>query len=126
MSIVMEKPKAEFAISHIHNRPIRSSKELELWINRVTQCPDLKEILDEIECLINTDIIILLLGSTGVGKGIVARYLHAIGFNASFPFISVNCAGLPKERENAELFGWVKGAFPDAYRSNPGYLRKLP
>lgn len=65
---------------------------------------------------------ILITGETGVGKDVVARYVHASSPDAKRPFIAVNCAGLADTLLESELFGHVKGSFTGAYRDRPGKL----
>jgi transcriptional regulator with PAS, ATPase and Fis domain len=63
---------------------------------------------------------VLLRGETGVGKEVIARQLHAYSKRANGPFVKVNCAALPSELVESELFGYEKGAFTGAFRSTPG------
>ena len=66
--------------------------------------------------------IILILGETGTGKDVVARLLHAASARADKPFVHVDCANLPKDLIEAELFGHEKGAFTDAHASRVGLI----
>ncbi len=63
---------------------------------------------------------ILFLGETGVGKGLAARTLHEQRFGADAPWISVNCAALPTNLVEAELFGFERSAFTDAKQAKAG------
>jgi DNA-binding NtrC family response regulator len=65
----------------------------------------------------------LLIGETGCGKGVLARWLHDHGTRAGEPFIELNCAGLKPEFLESELFGYKKGAFTGATDSKPGLLQ---
>src|SRR5262249_32401958 len=63
---------------------------------------------------------ILLQGETGTGKGLIARLLHRCGAARHAPFGDANCAATPEPLLKAELFGFERGAFPDARRAKPG------
>jgi len=65
---------------------------------------------------------IMILGETGSGKGVVARWLHANGPRADEPFVDLNCAGLSRELLESELFGFERGAFTGAVAAKPGLL----
>jgi len=67
-----------------------------------------------------SEITVLIEGESGTGKEIVARSIHMKSARASKPFISVNCAALPEQLLEAELFGHVKGAFTGAVADKPG------
>ena len=60
------------------------------------------------------DMTVLILGETGVGKGVAARALHALSPHCDGPFIQVNCGALPESLVDSELFGHEKGAFTNA------------
>ena len=63
---------------------------------------------------------VLVQGETGVGKGLVARTVHASGGRARGPFVDVNCSAIPETMLEAELFGFEAGAFTDAKRAKAG------
>jgi two-component system response regulator AtoC len=73
-----------------------------------------------IEEVADTDATILVLGESGVGKNLVARAIHAASVRRNGPFVKVNCAALPGELLESELFGYEKGAFTGAHRRKPG------
>jgi len=67
-----------------------------------------------------TDAPILLLGETGVGKEVLARFIHGQSPRRDKPFIKINCAALPHDLLESELFGYERGAFSGAIRDKPG------
>jgi two-component system, NtrC family, response regulator HydG len=69
-------------------------------------------------------IAVLLLGETGVGKEMFARYLHGTSPRAAEPFVAVNCAAIPHELVESELFGVEKGAYTGASVSRPGRFER--
>lgn len=73
-----------------------------------------REIRKKISKVKNLDLTVLLTGDSGTGKGVIAREIHRIGDRAGRPFIHVNCAVLPSNLIESELFGHVKGAFTGA------------
>ena len=67
---------------------------------------------------------ILLTGETGVGKEVAARFVHQLSDRADQPFMAVNCAAIPPELIESELFGHVKGAFTSAHDHHAGYAER--
>ncbi|MEF3696639.1 sigma-54 interaction domain-containing protein [Desulfolutivibrio sp.] len=66
---------------------------------------------------------ILLLGETGTGKDLLARAAHSLSHRRDGPFVKINCAALPENLLESELFGYKKGAFTDARADKPGILQ---
>ena len=82
----------------------------------------IRSLADQAAKVATTESPVLLLGETGTGKGVLARWLHQNGPRAEEPFVDLNCAGLSKEFLETELFGHEKGAFTGAVASKPGLL----
>jgi two-component system NtrC family response regulator len=77
---------------------------------------------EEIDRITNSDAKVLVTGETGVGKELVAQFIHQSSTRSAQPFVPVNCAGLPETLLESELFGHVKGSFTGAFRDKPGKL----
>ena len=71
-----------------------------------------------------TETTVLLLGESGTGKEVVARFIHRASAHPKGPFIALNCAALPEQLLEAELFGYERGAFTGATQSKPGQLEQ--
>ena len=80
----------------------------------------MRSIREQIEKIADYDVPVLILGESGTGKEVVARLLHTRSSRARQPFLKVNCAALPGTLLESELFGYERGAFTGAVRSNPG------
>jgi two-component system response regulator AtoC len=86
----------------------------------VTSNPQMLRIMDIARHVAQTDVPILILGESGVGKDLLASYIHRHSDRADGPFVRVNCAALPDELLESELFGYDQGAFTGAAHSKPG------
>ena len=82
--------------------------------------PQMKQIRAQVSLVAKVDVPVLLLGESGVGKEILARLIHKMSIRAHRPLLKVNCAALPAELLESELFGYDAGAFTGAQRSKPG------
>ncbi|MGE8323668.1 MAG: sigma-54-dependent Fis family transcriptional regulator [Pseudomonas sp.] len=87
--------------------------------------PRLTKALAQAGLLLEKDIPVLVQGETGVGKEVFVDTLHRASSRASLPLVAVNCAAIPAELVESELFGYDKGAFTGAHhKGNPGLIRK--
>ena len=86
----------------------------------VGRSPAMQQIFRLIELLRDNDSTVLITGESGTGKGMIARTLHETSHRARGPFVAVNCAALPAELLESELFGHVRGAFTSAVRDRIG------
>jgi len=82
--------------------------------------PKMLEVREIIEQVADTDITVLIRGESGTGKEVVARSLFQLGNRRNRPFVKVNCAALPSELLESELFGFEKGAFTGAQKRKLG------
>ncbi len=90
----------------------------------VAASPAMREILVVLERIRDRDISVLLVGETGVGKDVVARLIHEMSSRKDGPYLAINCATLPDELLDSELFGHVKGAFTGATTARDGLFQR--
>ncbi len=86
----------------------------------LARSPSMRRIFRLIDLLRDTDSTVLVTGESGTGKELVARALHETSHRKDGPFVAVNCAALPSELLESELFGHVRGAFTGAIKDKPG------
>ncbi|MBP6875836.1 MAG: sigma-54-dependent Fis family transcriptional regulator [Candidatus Eisenbacteria bacterium] len=84
--------------------------------------PAMKRFIEMVRRIVSSESPLLIVGETGVGKERLARATHAEGPRANGPFIAVNCAALPENLLESELFGHEQGAFTGATRQRRGYF----
>ncbi|HZU31530.1 MAG TPA: sigma-54 dependent transcriptional regulator [Candidatus Angelobacter sp.] len=82
--------------------------------------PAMRQIRSQAALIAKVDVPVLLLGESGVGKEVLARLIHKLSIRAHRPMVKVNCAALPADLLESELFGYEAGAFTGANKSKPG------
>ncbi|AOY95452.1 sigma-54-dependent Fis family transcriptional regulator [Cupriavidus sp. USMAA2-4] len=90
----------------------------------VSSSEAMRQVFKRIGMAAGSDATVLVLGETGTGKELVARALHRNSGRAAGPFVAVNCAAIPAELMESELFGHVKGAFTGAVHERIGRFRE--
>ena len=103
-------------IAETQNLKRRVNKTYEI----IGQSPAITQVMEMIERVAPTDARVLITGNNGTGKELVARWLHEKSARACFPFVEVNCAAIPSELIESELFGHEKGSFTSAYKDRKG------
>jgi two-component system response regulator AtoC len=91
------------------------SRETALW-----RSDKMQEVWEIIEQAANIDVTVLISGETGTGKDLVARAIHSLSSRQHAPYVAVNCAAVPKELLESELFGHERGAFTGAHQLKIG------
>lgn len=104
----IEKSKMNQSLTEINH---------ENWIGESKETIELK---DKVAKIAKTEAIVLITGDSGVGKEIVANNLHKLSFRSKNPYVQINCAAIPAELMEAELFGYEKGAFTGADSQKKG------
>lgn len=97
-----------------------TKKKQSLDFQMIGQSEPIKKIKEMIDKVAPTDVRVLITGANGSGKELVARALHLGSERASFPMIEVNCAAIPSELIESELFGHIKGSFTSAVKDRIG------
>jgi PAS domain S-box-containing protein len=90
----------------------------------IGQSPAWRTVLTQATQVAATETTVLLLGESGTGKEVVARFVHRGSSRRDGPFIALNCAALPEQLLEAELFGYERGAYTGATQSKPGQLEQ--
>jgi DNA-binding NtrC family response regulator len=105
-----------------HNKQLASkSRQIRQAIDPfIGSSPAIKTLADQARKILPTESPVLILGETGTGKGVLARWLHENSNRADEAFVDLNCAGLSRELLETELFGHEKGAFTSATASKQG------
>ncbi len=95
-------------------------KKLSKKLDMVGESAAIHQVKDTIEKVAPTDARVLITGPNGTGKELVAHWLHAKSNRSAQPFVAVNCAAIPSELIESELFGHEKGAFTSAHKQRQG------
>jgi two-component system NtrC family response regulator len=99
--------------THDHNMPLRGI---------ITASPQMIKVCRTIEKIAPSNITTLLLGASGTGKERCAQALHELSLRADQPLVTINCAAIPENLLESELFGYEKGAFTGAAKQTPGKI----
>ena len=89
----------------------------------VTRSPLIEQVLQEARLVAQGDASVLITGPSGSGKELLARAIHAASPRAAGPMLAINCAAIPEQLIESELFGHLKGAFTGANRDNDGLFQ---
>ena len=88
----------------------------------IASSPSMLKLCRTIEKIAPTNVTTLILGESGTGKELVARALHALSGRGDRPFVAINCAAIPENLLESELFGYEKGAFTGAVKQTKGKI----
>ncbi len=90
----------------------------------ITAAPEMIKVARTIERVANTNVSVMLLGASGTGKELLARGLHDASDRANGAFVAINCAAIPENLLESELFGHEKGAFTGAVKTTEGKIEQ--
>lgn len=122
LRLVVDRAQVLFELE-AENRRFHEQDKLETpFANLITKSENLLMLCRDIEKVADTSANVLLLGETGTGKELFARALHDLSSRANAKFVAVNCAAIPEQLLESELFGYEKGAFTGANRQNRGKI----
>jgi len=102
----------------------RKLQQRTTYADIVGRSKEMQDIFEMIEGVARSDANILIVGESGTGKELIANAIHYNSHRAKGPFVKVNCAALPKELMESELFGHTKGAFTGAMRDKEGLIAR--
>lgn len=102
----------------------RVEKDEKVLGRLITAAPEMVRVGRTIERVANTNVSVMLLGASGTGKELLARGLHEASGRAKREFVAINCAAIPENLLESELFGHEKGAFTGAVKTTPGKIEQ--
>lgn len=104
------------------NRRLQAMRQPDAFGNMITRDPEMLRICRTVEKVAPSNATVLLLGESGTGKELLARGLHDSSPRRDERFVAINCAAIPENLLESELFGYEKGAFTGAAKSTPGKI----
>jgi transcriptional regulator with PAS, ATPase and Fis domain len=117
--------EAQRSLLLAENRELRDRLRPAPGMDRVvTQSREMQGILGLIAKIGDSDATVLFMGETGTGKGLLAKVVHEVSNRRDHPFVQVNCAAIPEQLLESELFGYVHGAFTGAVRDKTGLFEE--
>lgn len=106
--------------SALHIERLEQEVEIKTYGSLIYASPEMSNIVEKMRKVATTDVTVLIEGETGTGKEILAREIHNNSPRKNSPFVAINCAAIPKDLLESELFGHVKGAFTGAITTREG------
>ena len=119
LDVILKKSLEIGSLRRSHLTTQRLSKKIQPYFGESTA---IKKVLELAHLSTENDSAVILQGETGVGKGILARWIHDHSLNSSAPFIEINCSSLKGELLANELFGHARGAYTSATQDKPGLI----
>lgn len=121
LSFVVERA-AKVAWLEEENRKLSASVGTSPFEGLIAGSPEMLRVCRAVEKLAPTDATTLILGESGTGKEVLVRILHSLSGRAQKRLVAINCAAIPENLLESELFGYEKGAFTGAVKTTPGKI----
>jgi DNA-binding NtrC family response regulator len=122
LRIVLARALEKRAAEIEYRRELNAKIEQESFAELIGASDAMRNVYDAITRIADSTSTVVIRGESGTGKELVARAIVSMGARATKPFISINCAALPENLIESELFGYEKGAFTDARTSRAGHI----
>jgi len=123
MLLVIRRAIEFQALKSANRRSIRRNQERFTFRKVVAKSGAMQSVFETLRSVVDLDTTVLIHGETGVGKELLARSVHYSGVRRDRPFVAVNCAAIPGELFESELFGSRKGAFTGASEHRRGHFQ---
>ncbi len=123
LGLIVRRAFALREIEEENRRLVASTSADKTVLGRmITAAPEMLKVARTVERVAKTSVSVMLLGASGTGKELLAKGLHEAGDRAGGPFVAINCAAIPENLLESELFGHEKGAFTGAVKTTEGKI----
>ncbi|QNN65412.1 PEP-CTERM-box response regulator transcription factor [Sphingomonas rhizophila] len=124
LGLIVSRAFALHAIESENRRLAASNGGSTILGSIVSGAPEMLKVARTIERVAGADVSVMLLGASGTGKELLARAVHDLSPRAKGEFVAINCAAIPENLLEAELFGYERGAFTGAVKTTPGKIEQ--
>jgi len=121
LSLAVERAQRLYELEQ-ENRRLEDQKTRSALDGLIAASPEMLKVCRVVEKLAPADVSTLILGESGTGKELLVRALHSLGPRSSGKLVAINCAAIPENLLESELFGYEKGAFTGAVKTTPGKI----
>jgi two-component system NtrC family response regulator len=124
LGLIVSRAFALHAIESENRRLAASNGGSTILGSIISGAPEMLKVARTIERVAGADVSVMLLGASGTGKELLARAVHDLGPRAKGEFVAINCAAIPENLLEAELFGYERGAFTGAVKTTHGKIEQ--
>ena len=121
LGLTIERAYRLYDLQQENNR-LQLMHQPDVLAGLITRDPDVLRVCRTVEKVASSDATVLVLGESGTGKELIARGVHAASPRSNERFVAINCAAIPDNLLESELFGYEKGAFTGAAKTTPGKI----